>query len=106
MLRLIASRSVGMPKDTFEILSTGTVLKIVRVNSVMNASTHQGRDNEASAIAVAIADEFDRQGAQYSRVQSISVDYIRRVGRPAHDNLVDRIDFRRNPAGKFELHMT
>lgn len=105
-MRLIASHSVGMPEGAFEVSSSQAVLTVVRVNSTMNAATHQGRNNEAATIATAIADEFTRRGAQYSGVQSISVDYVERVGPPAHDNLVDRIDFRKNAAGKFELHIT
>jgi hypothetical protein len=105
-MRLIASRSVGMPEGTFEVSSTGPVLTVVRVNSTLNASTHQGRNNEAAAIAAAITDEFARKGEQYSRIQSISVDYVERAGTPAHDSLVDRVDFRKNAAGKFEQHIS
>ncbi|MCA3564803.1 MAG: hypothetical protein IOC90_05760 [Methylocystis sp.] len=39
-LRLIASRSVGMPEATFEVSSNGAVLTVKRVNSTMNASSH------------------------------------------------------------------
>lgn len=105
-MRVIASQSVSMPESEFELSGTSVVLTVVRVNSSMNASTHQGRNNEATAIALAIAAEFTRRGAQYSRVQSISVDYVERAGTPAHDTLIDRIDFRKNAAGKFELHIT
>lgn len=105
-MRVIASQSVSMPESEFELSGTSVVLTVVRVNSSMNASTHQGRNNEATAIALAIAAEFTRRGAQYSRVQSISVDYVERASTPAHDTLIDRIDFRKNAAGKFELHIT
>lgn len=105
-MRVIASQSVSMPESEFELSGTSVVLTVLRVNSSMNASTHQGRNNEATAIALAIAAEFTRRGAQYSRVQSISVDYVERAGTPAHDTLIDRIDFRKNAAGKFELHIT
>lgn len=105
-MRVIASQAVSMPESEFELSGTNVVLTVLRVNSSMNASTHQGRNNEATAIALAIAAEFARRGAQYSRVQSISVDYVERAGTPAHDTLIDRIDFRKNAAGKFELHIT
>lgn len=105
-MRLIASRSVGMPESEFEASGTTAVLTILRVNSTMNASTHQGRNNEATAIALAIAAEFARMGAQYSEVQSISVNYVERTGTPARDTIIDRIDFRKNAEGKFELHIT
>jgi hypothetical protein len=105
-LRVIASQSVSMPESQFELSGTNVVLTVLRVNSAMNASTHQGRNNEATAIALAIAAEFARRGPQYSRIQSISVDYVERTGTPAHDTLIDRIDFRKNAAGKFELHIT
>jgi hypothetical protein len=105
-LRLIASRSVGMPQASFEASSEPHVLIILRVNSTMNASSHEGRNNEATAIAKAIAVEFKRKGVQYSGIQSIRVDYVARTGTPAHDDLVDRIDFRKNAAGRFELHIT
>jgi hypothetical protein len=61
---------------------------------------------EAAAIAKAIAAEFKRKGKQYSAIQSIRVDYVQRTGAPAHDDLVDRIDFRKNAVGTFELHVT
>lgn len=105
-MRLLASRSVGMPENEFEVVGTEAVLTVLRVNSNMNASTHQGRNNEATAIALAIAAEFTRKGAQYSKIQSISVDYVARAGTPAHDTMIDRIDFRKSAAGKFELHIT
>ncbi len=105
-LRLIASRSVGMPEASFEASSEPHVLIILRVNSTMNASSHEGRNNEAAAIAKAIAAEFKRKGKQYSAIQSIRVDYVQRTGAPAHDHLVDRIDFRKNAVGTFELHVT
>lgn len=105
-LRLIASRSVGMPEATFEVSRNGAVLTVKRVNSTMNASSHQGRNNESAAIAKAITDEFARKASQYSSIQSISVDYVERAGAPAQDKLIDRIDFRKNAAGKFELHIS
>lgn len=67
-MRLIASRSVGMPEATFEVSRTSTVFTVLRVNSTMNASTHQGRNNEATAIASAIAAEFKRKRARYSEI--------------------------------------
>lgn len=72
------------------------------VNSTMNASTHQGRNNEATTIAA----EFTRIGGRYSSILSLSVEDVERAGTPAHDNIIDRIDFRKNTTGKFELHIT
>lgn len=63
-IRLIAFRSVGMPENGFEASGTNALLTILRVNSTMNASTHQGRNNQSTAIALAIAAEFTRKGAQ------------------------------------------
>jgi hypothetical protein len=105
-LRVVASRSVGMPETTFEVSSAGAVLTVLRINSTMNASTHQGRNNESAAIAKAIAEEFARKAERYSVIQSITVDYVERTGTPAHDRLGDRIDFRKNTIGKFELHIS
>jgi hypothetical protein len=105
-MRLIASRSVGMPESAFEVSSTDAVFTVLRVNSTMNASTHQGRNNEAIPIANAIAAEFTRIGGRYSTIMSISVAYVERTGTPAHDRIIDRVEFRKNPAGRFELHMT
>ena len=81
---------------------------VLRVNSTLNASTHQARNNEAIAIAIAnaIAGEFTRTGGRYSSIQSFSVEYVVRTGTPAHDSIIDLIDVRKNAAGKFELHIT
>jgi hypothetical protein len=105
-MRMIASRSVGMPESAFEVLGTDAVFTVLRVNSTMNASTHQGRNNEATPIANAIAAEFTRIGGRYSNIISISVEYVERTGTPAHDRIIDRVEFRKNPAGRFELHVT
>jgi hypothetical protein len=95
-----------MPEATFEVSRTDVVLTIVRVNSTMNAVSHEGRNNEAAAIAKAMIDEFTRTSPRYSAIQSISVDCVERTGIPAHETMIDRIDFRKNAAGKFELHIT
>lgn len=105
-MRLIASGSVGMPEVTFQVSRTETAFTALRINSTINASTHQARNNEATAIVSAVAAEFTRKGAQYAEIQSISVDYVERTGTPAHDTVIDRIDFRKNTASKFELHIT
>lgn len=105
-MRTIAARSVGMPESSFEVSSGGTVITVLRVNSTMNATSHQGRNNEAVEIAKALSDAFQRKAAQYEGIQSISVDYIERFGTQTKDILIDRIDFRKNAAGKFELHIT
>ena len=62
------------------------------------AGSHFGAESHAA--------EFARMGAQYSEVQSISVNYVERTGTPARDTIIDRIDFRKNAEGKFELHIT
>lgn len=105
-MRGIAARSVGMPERTFEVTSGGTVITVLRVNSTMNASSHQGRNNEATEIANAISGEFNRKAARYGDIQSISVDYVERSATQTKDILIDRIDFRKNAAGNFELHIT
>jgi hypothetical protein len=105
-MRTIAARSVGMPESSFEVSSSGTVITVLRVNSTMNASSHQGRNNEAAEIAKALTDAFGRKAAHYEGIQSISVDYVERVGTQTKDILIDRIDFRKTAAGQFELHIT
>jgi len=32
--------------------------------------------------------------------------FVERTGTPAHDKAIDRIDFRKNADGTFELHIT
>ncbi len=105
-MRLIASSSVSMPESQFEVSSDGAVFTVLRVNSMTNASPHQGRNNEANAIVKAIVAEFKQRGTQYSDINTIIVQYVERSGKPVHDRIIDRIDFRRSADGKFELHVT
>jgi len=72
----------------------------------LNSSTHQSRNEEATAIANAIAAEVARTGGAYSSVVSIRIEYVERTVTPAHDSIIDAIDFRKSAAGKFELHIT
>jgi hypothetical protein len=54
-----------------------------------------------STIARIIADKPEFQG-----IQAIHVDYVKREADSGHTQTIDGIDFRRDPQGNFQRHIT
>ncbi|HLZ05116.1 MAG TPA: hypothetical protein VKR55_23560 [Bradyrhizobium sp.] len=104
-LRTTIGQTIGAQPDTVEIVVSGNVLTILRVNSSMNQSTHAGRDNEANAIAP-IASKAIAGSPEFKKLHTIRVEYVARSKPGAAPRVIDTIDFRKSPAGSFEFHMT
>jgi len=104
-IRAAIVRTVGAQPETVEIAITGNIFTVLRVNSNMNASTHGGRDNEASAIAPIVVKAIAGK-AEFSNLNTIRVQYVARPAPDAASTVIDTVDFRKTPAGTFEFHKT
>jgi hypothetical protein len=104
-IQAAVSKAIGSQVKTVEIKTSGDVLVVARVNSNMNASTHEGRNNEAKEIASIVARSIGDK-SEFRSVSTIRVDYmIRATGSPT-GKVVDSVDFRKGPDGVFDFHQT
>jgi hypothetical protein len=97
--------TVGAEGQSVKVTSGGTVLIVARVNSNMNDATHEGRNNEAKAIAALVAKGIGSE-LQFRKIMSIRVDYLARSGPTMKSKTIDSVEFRKDPDGAFGLHQT
>jgi hypothetical protein len=75
------------------------------INSRLNKATPRQREGEASKIVDSIARSIAGQ-SKFARVLGIHINYVERGNDEAHTEIVDGIDFRKNPQGHFVHHTT
>jgi hypothetical protein len=97
-------RAIGAQDQTVEVGTTVTIFTVSCVNSNMNASTHAGRDNEATAIASIVSKAISEK-PELSKLIVIRVQYVARAA-PGGMEVIDAVEFRKNPSGVFEFHRT
>lgn len=98
-------RTIGAQENTVEVAVAGKILIITRVNSNMNNSTHGGRDNEATAIAGVVSKAIVGK-PESNAVISLRVQYLAREAGDKTGKVIDTIEFRADPSGKFQFHKT
>jgi hypothetical protein len=106
-MRQSLMRTIGAPAETVDVSVTGKILTVARINSNMNRSTHAGRDNEAKAIAAIVSERISGQ-PELGGLVGIRVQYEMRstiLGK-THILVVDSVDFRAGPDGRFQFHQT
>jgi hypothetical protein len=99
------TESIGAQDKTVEITLTNSVLTVFRVNSNQNASSHEGRNNEAISIA-GVASKALGTDATSASVHTIRVQYLTRDSAHPKGNVIDTVEFRKNSKGAFEIHVT
>ena len=97
-------KTIGADAKTVHVTSNGSVLVVARVNSPMNGTTHEGRNNEAKMIATLAAKEIASE-PKFAKVSTIRVEYSAHSA-PAKSKLVDSVEFRKGPDGVFDFHET
>jgi hypothetical protein len=103
--RMMIVKTIGAQDTAVEVSGTPNYLIVLRVNSNMNGASHEGRNNEASAIASVVSKELGGQSVHGS-VSAIRVDYIVRYGQSGGIKKIDTVEFRKNSKGIFEIHMS
>ena len=83
-----------------EVSATSLVIVVTLVNSGQAAGSNAGRENEARSIASAIASaSAGRQ--ELKGILALHIDYMTREPDGSHSRTIDKIDFRKDPAGSF-----
>ena len=98
-------KTIGAEAKTVHVTSNGSVLVVARVNSPMNDTTHEGRNNEAKVIAALAAKEIASE-PKFAKVSTIRVEYSAHSAPGTKSKLVDSVDFRKGPDGVFDFHQT
>jgi hypothetical protein len=98
-------KTVGAQEKTVEVMISGNILTVARINSNLNGSSHGARSNEAKAVAsVVIKGISDRPDLK--NLHTIRVQYLTRPGSASKGNVLDTVDFRKDPNGVFQFHET
>jgi hypothetical protein len=99
-------KAIGAEAKTVEVTTSGNVLVVARVNSNMNASTHEGRNNEAKEIASIVAKSIGGK-SKFKTVSTIRVNYlIHDTASSKKGKVVDSVEFRAGPDGVFDFHQS
>jgi hypothetical protein len=98
-------RAIGAEEGTVEMATTPNILSVMRVNSNMNGSTHEGRNSEAREIASKVMTEIKGK-PEFKEIATIRVDYSERSSSTDESKVVDSVEFRRRPDGAFEFHQS
>jgi hypothetical protein len=104
-VRKLVALDIGAQEDSIEIVKKGKVLTITRINSSLNESSHQNRNEEAASI-MAVVVKAIADVAEYNSLYSIAVHYTRRTNASSKTSVFDTIEFRKNQKGEFEIHLT
>ena len=98
-------KAIGAEAKTVKVTSSGGTLLVARVNSNMNGSTHEGRNNEAQVIAPLVAKEIG-SNPEFGNAMTIRVEYVVRSSPATKSKIVDSVEFRKGPDGVFDFHQT
>ena len=104
-VRKLVALDIGAQEDSIEIVKKGKVLTITRINSSLNKSSHQNRNEEAASI-MAVVVKAIADVAEYNSLYSIAVHYTSRTNASSKTSVFDTIEFRKNQKGEFEIHLT
>jgi hypothetical protein len=104
-VRKLVAQDIGAPDDSIEILKKGKVLTITRVNSALNESNHQSRNDDAASIMAVVAKAIVDK-AEFKSLYNINVQYTSRAEAASKSKIIDTIEFRKNQKGVFEMHLT
>jgi len=95
----------GYDASALEVAVTGSQLMIKVINSPLAARSAAERQNEAQRIAAAVSSSIGGK-SEFSSLNGIHVDYVTRENDGSGARVVDGIDFRKDPAGVFQHHIT
>ncbi len=103
--RSLIVTAVGAEANTVEVTTRGNVLIVLRANSNMNASTHEGRNNEAKAIAPIVAKAIGGK-SEFKNTSTIRIQFTSRPKLTEKGKTIDSIEFRKGPDGIFDFHQS
>ena len=95
--------ATGYDAAAIELTATKMQFVVTIVNSKLIGRPSYQRENEARRIATTIASSVADK-PEFREIQAIHVDYLRRES--GHTETIDGIDFRKDPQGNFQHHVT
>ncbi len=98
-------QKVGAQENTVEVAISGNILTVARVNSNLNDANHGARNNEAIAIAPVVIKAIE-DSPEFKTIHTIRVQYLVRLKLGEKGKVLDTVDFRKDPNGKFQFHET
>ena len=97
--------AAGYDPSAVELTATNVQFIVTLVNSKLVAGPAAQRESEASGIAAAIAGVISEM-PEFKGIQAIHVDYVSRKPDGSAGRIIDGIDFRKDPQGNFQHHIT
>ena len=96
--------ATGYEASALDVMIATAQVVITISDSKLLAADHAARDAEAATVSAAVARAIESSGA-LSRIQAIHIDYVKRNAGAAA-TIIDAIDFRKNPEGRFAKDIT
>jgi hypothetical protein len=97
--------ATGYDLAAVELTATHIQFAATLVNSKLVAGPASGRESEASRISMAIAGVI-AEVPDFEGIQAIHIDYASRRPDGSVSRIIDGIDFRKDPQGAFQHHVT
>jgi hypothetical protein len=97
--------ATGYAEKDVELNWQANQFMVTIVNSGLNKATPRQREAEASKIVSAITTAIAGK-MQFAKTLGMHIDYVARDAVSGHRDIVDGIDFRRDPTGRFVHHIT
>jgi hypothetical protein len=97
--------AIGSEPAAVELTATKGQFIITLVNSNLTSGLAPRRESEASRIAEGIAGVIAEM-PEYQGIQAIHIGYVSRKPDGSASRIIDGTDFRKDPQGKFQDHIT
>jgi hypothetical protein len=97
--------TTGYDGGAVELTATKVQFVVTIVNSKLIDRPAAERENEARRVASTIA-SIMADKPEFKGIQGIDVDYVKREADGSHTQRIDGIDFRKDPQGNFQHHIT
>ena len=97
--------ATGYDPAAVELTAAKVQFVVTLVNSKLVTGPASGRESEANRITAAIAGVIAEM-PEFQGIQAIHVDYVSRWRDGSASRIIDGIDFRKDPQGNFQHHIT
>jgi hypothetical protein len=97
--------ATGYDNRSLVLTAKGVQILVTLVNNNLMSKTADEREIEAGRIVTEISRTiFNKSG--FKEIQIIQVDYVEREGADGHARMIDSLEFRRDPHGHFQHHLS
>ncbi len=89
--------------DDLDLAIKDNQIVVTVINSSLNNASSGARETEASTIVAAITKAISNR-PEFGIILGVHINYIARVSGSSHTEMVDGIDYRKDPSGNFIHH--